>query len=232
MTTLDPRTLQRLTKLVIDREGPFQRTGRQLEQLLRDCGWFDSPEYDGSPKEQWFREALESRDDRSSDVERLICRICHPVEYDGGRDNSEAVRVRVNELLEPERLTVILLDGVPVLTPLSEANGAAAPGAPEHLEDRLPALISDKTMVELLFSRITEVQLCQSGGAYLLALIGIGSFVEGLLYAFLLEHDQDIGQRGFVNDKGQRIAPRDVSLAHLLERIRRSRAAIPDRLGR
>jgi hypothetical protein len=217
MTNLDLRTLQRLAKLIIDREGPFERTGRQLEQLLRVCGWTDAPDYDGSPKEPWLMEALQSRDDRSSDIERLVCRICHPVEYDDGRASSEVVRAHVNALLEPERLTVTLLEGLPVLTALSGADGAPLPGAPDHLEDRLPVLISDKTMVELLLGRIREVQLCQAGGAYLLALIGLGSFVEGLLLTFLQEHDPDIRRNGFVNEKGRRMDPSFVGLAKLLD---------------
>jgi hypothetical protein len=215
VTALDPLVVDRLARLIVDAEGPFERTGRMLERLLGNSGWHDVPPYDGSPRVAWLVEAIESRPDDSSEVERLVCRVCHPVEY-GNSADAEAVRAEVNRILEPVRLTVQLIDGLPVLAELGADLGEPDAGAPPHLETRLHNIIGDKAMVDLLLRRIREVLTCQRHGAHLLALVGIGSFVEGLLLTVLQEHDPVVRQNGFTDDRGKRIDPSRVGLAVLI----------------
>jgi hypothetical protein len=216
MSGLDPRTIERLAQLIVDPRGPFERTGRTLERLLRDAGWHDVPAYDGSPKIPWLTDAIEERPPDSSEVERLICRVCHPVEYDDGTPSSEAVRAEVNRILEPERLCVDLVDGQPVLSELGRPGSPPEAGAPPNLEPRLRNIISDVSMREILLGRIREVQTCQEHGAHLLALVGIGSFVEGLLLTVLQEHDPKIRDRGFTDGNGKQLEPRRIGLAILI----------------
>lgn len=50
-------------------------------------------------------------------------------------------------------------------------------------------LVSDQAMAEILVARLDEVETCRRTGAYLLAVIGTGSFIEGLLYDVLRSRD-------------------------------------------
>src|SRR3954469_7206953 len=102
MFPLDPRTVDRIAKFVCDPGGPYERTGRDLEQLLRHAGWTDPPEYDGSPRVPWLAEALTERASERSDVERFVCRVCDPLEYEGGMAEADEIRKALNQLLEPE----------------------------------------------------------------------------------------------------------------------------------
>jgi hypothetical protein len=215
MTALDPLVVERLAKLIVDPEGPYERTGRRLEQLLCNAGWRDVPPYDGSPRIPWLVEAIESRPDDSSEVERLVCRVCHPVEYDGSAD-AEAMRAAVNHVLAPVRLEVRLVDGLPVLAELGAMGREPEIGAPPHLEARLRNIVGDRAMVDLLLGRIREAITCEQHGAHLLALVGIGSFVEGLLLTVLQEHDARVREHGFLNEAGKRIEPSRVGLAVLI----------------
>lgn len=60
-TALDPKTLTRVAKVICDIDGPSERRGYELEQLLRDAGWSNPPEYDGSGRVRWLDEALADR---------------------------------------------------------------------------------------------------------------------------------------------------------------------------
>jgi hypothetical protein len=60
-------------------------------------------------------------------------------------------------------------------------------GVPSQLEQRLACLLSDPNVVAVLSDRARQSQASTDTGAHLLAIFGIGSFVEGLLYAILTE---------------------------------------------
>jgi hypothetical protein len=81
MLPLDIMTVERVAKLACDRDGPYERKGWQMQRLLRGAGWSDPPEYHGSPRVSWFVEAMEDRRDEHAAIERLLCRMCDPVEY-------------------------------------------------------------------------------------------------------------------------------------------------------
>ncbi|MGW2659971.1 hypothetical protein ACWCW7_03340 [Nocardia tengchongensis] len=197
MPRLDPRTLDRLTELIVDIGGPYERKGFQLEALLRNAGWEDPPEYDGSPRIPWLREQLESRQERPANIERLLCRVCDPVEYDDGPVTAEDFRAVVNEQLAREQLVITVIGGRPVLGSLEPGRGDPTFAEPPHLRQRIEDLVGDPQTVEVLMGRIDETRVCVSGGAYRMATIGIGTFIEGLLLAVLLERDEDLRENGF-----------------------------------
>jgi len=201
MHRLDPKTLHRLASVVCDVDGAEERRGSGLEQLLREAGWTDPPEYDGSGRVAWLREALLDRP--AADVERLVCRVCDPLEYDGGMPVAETFRNAVNSVLEPERLVVTFVGARPVV---GEAGGAfgGTPvfGAPDDLDARLRRLIGDPEVIEILVDRAEQSRLAQAAGAHLLALFGIGSLVEGLVLAVLLERLPHLEKQGFAGRKG------------------------------
>ncbi|MEU6788826.1 hypothetical protein ABZ912_57410 [Nonomuraea angiospora] len=209
---LDPKTIERVTRIICDIDGPFERRGWQLEALLRDAGWNDPPVYDGSSRVLWLTEAINSADQAS--VERLICRVCHPLEYDeDGIESAELVRQEINQVLALQGLTVSQVAGQPVMARLG--GDGVVYTAPEELEPRLRAIIDDSATVDWLLERAEETRICEANGAYVFALIGMGSFVEYLLYTFLHQWDPDIKERGFTDPSGRRTTR--PSLDHLIK---------------
>ncbi|MFJ7210917.1 hypothetical protein [Amycolatopsis sp. NPDC098790] len=192
MSPLDHRTIDRLAEVIVDLGGPYERKGYQLEELLRSAGWAQPPEYDGSPRIPWLREQLVERAGNRAEIERLICRVCDPIEYDDGVVTAEEFRLSVNEKLAPEGLVVTSVGGRPVLGELTADGEQPRYSVPPDLRKRLDSLIADAGAVEMLNRRVEETQVCEAGGAYTMAIIGIGSFVEGLLLTILSERDGEV----------------------------------------
>jgi hypothetical protein len=216
MLSLDPMTVERVAKLVCDPGGPYERSGRDLEKLLGRSAWADPPAYDGSPRVPWLAEALEGRTGDQAAVERFLGRVCDPLEYLDGMTTAGEICQALNHVLEPERLAVSYVSGRPVLGELRNDSATASFGVPSDLDARLRRLIDDGNAVDQLLARINETRICESNGAFVLAIIGIGSFVEGLLYFVLTERDQQFRTRGLGLRNGKWLRPDRVSLEQLL----------------
>lgn len=179
MHRLDPRTLHRVAEAVCDLGGPYERRGWQLERLLRDAGWNDPPEYDGSFRVLWLAEALEARADHAEDITRVLRRTCDPLEHDGSTAVAEKFRATLNLVLEPEGMTISLVGGRPVAGKIGAPGELPVYGLPDDLSERLHHLLDEPGLAALLVNRAEQSLAAQSAGAHLLAVIGIGSFVEG-----------------------------------------------------
>jgi hypothetical protein len=211
MLEFDPKTIDRLAQIICDIGGPFERRGWELEALLRNAGWDSPPFYDGTSRTGWLSEAMKNADHAS--VERLVCRVCHPVEYEDGMESAEIMRQAINQALSLQGLTVSYVAGRPVMARLGSEGVVYT--APEELEPRLRAIIDDTATVDWLLERAEETRICEANGAYVFTLIGMGSFVEYLLYAFLLQWDPEISRKGFTHHSGKPI--NHVSLNLLIE---------------
>ncbi|MBB5069886.1 hypothetical protein BJ969_002974 [Saccharopolyspora gloriosae] len=212
---LDDRTAERIATVIVDMGGPYERKSYELEPLLARAGWVPAPEYDGTPRVRWLAEQLiEHRDDHAR-IERLLCRVCDPIEYDDGAEVAEEFRTILNEKLMAERLIISLVGGRPVLGEIG-SDGSAQFTAPDDLDERISGLIVDTFAADLLVRRLSEARICASHGAHTMAVIGIGSLVEGLLYSVLVERDPKIRECGFTNEKGKEVSPHQVGLAMLI----------------
>ncbi|PRW65235.1 hypothetical protein [Actinopolyspora mortivallis] len=200
---LDDRTAERVAEVIADLGGPYERKGYQLEKLLRHAGWSNPPEYDGSPRIDWLTEQLIDRKENRAEIERLLCRVCDPLEYEDGQSSAEEFRAALNARLAPEQLVVSHVGGRPVLGTLDSGGEKTVYSVPEDLDRRLRRLIRNEEAVDLLMNRVHETRLCQDSGAHTMAIIGIGSFVEGLLYSLFNERDEKIQQHGFQGNKGK-----------------------------
>lgn len=211
MFPLDDRTVERLARMIVDIGGPYERPSWQLVQLLKGAGWTDVPEYDGSPRVPWLADQMIARRDSRTDIEGLLCRVCDPLEYEDGMAAAAEFAGTVNDILLPEQLAVSFVGQRPVVGAVGENGEHTAFDAPENLDSRLRRLVNDECAAELLVRRFNETVLCERTGAYTMAIIGIGSFVEGLLYSLLTERDAVIRDHGFpVN--GRIVKPREASL--------------------
>ena len=217
MRSLDPLTIDRLAKLIVDMGGPYERRGHELEKLLRRSAWQDPPEYDGSARIPWLAEQLIARNERSGDVEHLLCRICDPLEYDGGLAEARVFRDLVNAILAPEHLTVSYVGQRPVLAGLSGDGEHPIYTEPDDMERRLRVLIKDEATVTVLMKRLSETRICEANGAYTFAIIGIGSLVEGILLAILVERDEDFREGRALDHQRRPVKPERATLAYLID---------------
>jgi hypothetical protein len=217
MFPLDPKTVERLARIVVDQGGPYERTGREVEAFLRNAGWIDPPDYDGSSKVGWLADALIERENARTDIERFLCRLCDPIEYLEGMEAAADVRRSLNEVLEPERLEVSYVGGRPVVGELGRNGTAKVVFHVEDVEQRLRKLIREEKLVQMLASRVRESQFAETSGSYLLALFGIGSFVEGLLYSVLTGHYPELAREGFIGRNGKKFPADRAGLELLLD---------------
>jgi hypothetical protein len=217
MITLDVLTIERVARLICDIGGPYEKTGRETENFLRRVRWPSLPEYDGSPRIPWVVETLVAHAGDAAALDRLLCRICDPLEYEDGRVTAEPVAEELNRILSSEQLTVRYVSGRPVLGQMTQADDTPRYEQPPDLLLRLQRLTTDSKVVEVLMARADEACICQNNGAFALAIIGIGSFVEGLLHVVATEHDEEVRRNGLVGRGGRRFAADRAGLQLLLE---------------
>lgn len=219
MTTrsLDVLTIERLAKLIVDMDGPYERRGHQLEDLLRRAAWDDPPLYDATPRVPWLVEQLSSRNG-TADLEHLVCRVCDPIEYDSVEIAQTFLQL-VNGILKPEHLVVSYVGHRPVLASLSGDGTQPVFTEPEEMERRLRSLIRDEATVTVLLRRLDETRICEANGAYTFAIIGIGSLVEGILLAILTERDQEF-RDGKLIDRRRPVEPERATLEFLINRAK------------
>ncbi|GAB3152862.1 hypothetical protein GCM10027290_44490 [Micromonospora sonneratiae] len=223
MVSLDPLTLERVARLICDVDGPYERTGWQIERFLTRVRWPGDPQYDGSPRVPWLAELLIKHADDAAALDRLLCRIGDPLEYDGGIEVAEPIAQELNRILAPEQLTVTYVSGRPVLGQLSQTSDMPLYGPPPDLHARVRRLVADSKVADILLARADEASICQNHGAYALAIIGIGSFVEGLLHIFVTERDENVRRNGLVGRNGRRFSAERAGLQLLLEYAHRQK---------
>lgn len=198
MVALDLLTLERVARLICDIDGPYERSGWQIERFLHRVRWPGNPQYDGSPRVPWLCEVLTAHADDAAALDRLLCRTCDPLEFDGSTEAAEPVAQELNRILAPERLTIRYVSGRPVLGQLDRSSDVPMYGQPPDLRERVRRLAVDDKVVDILITRADGATICQNNGAYDLAIIAIGSFVEGLLHAVVMAHDEDVRRNGLV----------------------------------
>jgi hypothetical protein len=191
---LDLRTIERLAEIICDQGGPHARSVRALTRFLEGAGW--DVAYGGGARVPWLVEEIRERNDDTEAIQALLKRIIDPREYDDGIKAALTFVEPLNDLLAADGLQVGHESGSrPVVRRLGDDGGLgldqlAARLADPELREAVREMVSDSAMAEILVARLDEVDACRRAGAYLLAVIGTGSFVEGLLYDVLMSRDQ------------------------------------------
>lgn len=199
MPVLDPRTIERVAELICDLGGPYQRSTRQLRSFLAAAGWH--VEYDGSGRVPWLVETITQRNHDHEAIDSLLRRIIDPREYDSGMASAVKFVELLNNVLAADGIVVELVGQRPTVRHFDEKgsivplDGVAARLASEELRDQVRILVWDTAMADILNSRLDEVEACRRVGAYLLAVIGTGAFIEGLLYDVLRPRDPETRKR-------------------------------------
>ncbi len=197
MSILDVRTIERLADLICDLGGLNERSVRQLQRFLEGAGW-DAPYTGPKGRVPWLIETIKTRNDDEEAIIALLRRVVDPREYDGGAAEARTFVEPMNALLAADGFEVGLDRGRPFVRresvdgqPASLEQVAAALASPE-LRATVRSLVSDKALAEILITRLDEVEAARNAGAFVLAVVGTGSFIEGLLHDVMRLRDPEI----------------------------------------
>lgn len=178
---LDANTVRALADLACGDDGPMYRRGWELEELLTRAGWSAVPSVYGA-RRAWLTDAIQDRRDEPGEVAAFVRRLGHPLEYlDEPTAHQETV-ARINELLAFEGFRLHIERGHPVVLTIGATLRPVDEGV---LRTTIAELVQDAETAELLQRRIDEAARCREAGAYLAAVVMMGSALEGVLFEIL-----------------------------------------------
>ncbi|OLT16553.1 hypothetical protein BJF78_13765 [Pseudonocardia sp. CNS-139] len=193
MGELDLRTIDRLATLICSHGERFERSVRELRRFLEGAGW--TVDYPGGARIPWLVETIRAHNHDREAIEALLRRMIDPREYDGGLSDAQEFVDRLNPVLTTDGLEVGHRGARPFVRRLDDNNDVpledvAGRLADPALRDQVRNLVRNPAMAQILIARLDEVEASRRAGAYLLAVIGTGSFVEGLLHDILVSRTQ------------------------------------------
>ncbi len=197
MPVLDVRTIERLAQLICDLDGLNERSVRQLQRFLEGAGW-DAPYLGRQGRVPWLIETIRARNDDIEAIGALLRRVIDPREYEGSLAEAEALVEPMNELLAADGFEVGLDQGRPFARRAdTDSERASIEQVAEALRSaelraKVRSLVSDPALADILISRLDEVEAARTAGAFVLAIVGTGSFIEGLLDDVVKLRDPDI----------------------------------------
>ena len=188
MKRLDESTLEALAECICGsgagsgggyaRPGPYRTTG-QIFDFFRRAGI--RPVGTSSTRKWFVLESLQAINGAAG-LELVLRRLASPKEYHGDADLTNSVIEQVNQVLIVEGLE-LSLHGVDAN--VQEIEAAVSPSRPkDQPTDDAPdfaRLTADASLAEILAFRWEEAQRCVGAGAYLSAVIMMGSILEGAL---------------------------------------------------
>jgi hypothetical protein len=200
MGVLDARTIDRLAELICDLGGPHQRSVRDLQRFLDGAGW-DAPYPGYGARVPWLVDTIRDRNDDVRAICALLQRVVDPREYGGDVGHARSLVEPLNSFLVADGLVVGVDGGRPYARVESSqavsgsAQKVAAAMASPELRAKIRGLVTDPALADVLVSRLDEVDAARSHGAYVLAIIGTGSLVEGLLDDVMRRRDPETRSR-------------------------------------
>jgi len=177
---LDDNTIAELAALICGDDGPYYREGWKLEQLLRNAGWADIDEYDRGSRRRWLLQQIEAHKQDPGAIAALVRRLADSREYIGEPAAAEETIRELNELLAHEGFRIRTLNGRGQIIDTTSAD-TPEHEAPVQLKTSVAALVAVPAAAQALQRRLDETLACQEGGAYMSAVIMMGSLLEGVL---------------------------------------------------
>lgn len=200
-----------------DSDCPFYRKGSEISRFFQNAGLECEP-HDGSTRKWWALELLKEYNNDSSEIEKILLRLASPLEYNG-KDVTETVIEELNDILFAEGYKIKLNGVAPSILKINSGD------VEEKLEiaKNIPTvdfsnLVNDKQLSKILEVRWNEVKLCMNSGAYLAAIILLGSVLEGVLLATVENNLEEANSSKFApNKKRNWTLNRLINVAHELE---------------
>ncbi len=192
MSSLDRTTLEAISDLICDDNGPHYRKGWQLARFLRDAGWKEVEDFeseDGIPRRKWIFDALWAAREDDQAIHQILCRIADTREYPGEQDAPMLVCDQLNRIIGREGLKVVYERGRPIVVEVEPVLTSPASSAPVSLKADLEKIIANHEYANILRTRFDEAATCRAYGAHVMAMIALGSFLEGVLHAVALQEN-------------------------------------------
>lgn len=178
---LDDNTLASLARLICGDESAYYRPGRQIAAFFRRSGWPHVPDYDGGYRHEWVLERLRERAARPGALRQVLLRLADPREYQDDDAACPAVTAELNRVLALEGYQVGYAAGRPTLLARQPMLARPAQHAPIELMASLRQIVGDQDFGDHLQCRLDEARTAADNGAYLAAVIMLGSLLEGVL---------------------------------------------------
>lgn len=206
MAQLDAKTVSEIVKIIMDPSavlsGQPTQPNRYDGGFLRRAGVPKHRIYPDSSSWICVSKTLEflNRDDA---IDQVVLRAASPLEYPGDPNMASRVIEHLNRFLIVEGLQIVL-EGVqpalrrcvPSLPSAPSIQAPASPARPSPISASPPdfaRLLSDQDLSEVLLYRWREAERCTDGGAYLSAIVMMGSILEGLLRHQAGRHPKMVG---------------------------------------
>jgi hypothetical protein len=184
MKALDNATLEAIAELICGDEGPFYRKGSMLPTFFRNAG-LDCPPHDGSTRKWWTLARLEEYNTHPESLEKVIKRLANPKEYRGDLEITNNVLIKLNEILSVEGLKVELRGVNPIIHEITPTLIEKKKTSKVFPIPDFSTIVNDSSLREILKIRWQETLKCIENGAYLSAIIMMGSILEGVLLSAL-----------------------------------------------
>ena len=158
--------------------GPY-RSMWQIREFFQRVGMVPAGD---SGTRKWF--ALESLRpiNGSPALKAVILRLASPLANDRNIEMAQKVTTHLNKSLQFEGLAIELHGISPTLVNRTTDSTISRPASePTNVAPKFATLVKDAELANILVRRWTEAQNCQSAGAYLAAIVMMGSVLEGLL---------------------------------------------------
>lgn len=200
---LDPATLEALAELICGDDGPVYRTGWKLPIFFRNAG-LSCPDHDGSTRKWWTLSRLSEYNENPRDIEKILKRLADPKEYHGNRKLLNKAINKLNDILWTEGLKIELKGLKPIIKKISiqEIDIQIEETEKEFPIKNLSHLVGEE-LETILLDRYKELLICLKNGAYLSAIIMMGSILEGLLYEIISQNPEEANR--------SKMAPKDRS---------------------
>ena len=212
MKRLDGQTLEAIAELICGAgpgyavPGPY-RTASEIHRFFQRSN--TKEQYQSSTRKWFTLEILQACNQDTvgtilpRKIERVLLRLANPLEYQGQQETTDKVLKHLNQILLPEGLRVTLHGVTPSLDqcepglapPVQETKLAPAP------PPNFAKLTGDHSLDSILQTRWYEAQLCAQSGAYLSAVVMMGSILEALLLSIVTKYPETANRA--------RSAPRD-----------------------
>jgi hypothetical protein len=185
---LDPTVIDGLADVICgDDTSAYYRTGPQISRLFAAAGWYWSGDVEGG-RRTWVLEQLADRRADPTALQRLVLRLADPREYIEDEAARMAVISDLNGLLSLDGYEIYYSSEGPLIRRRSRSFHRLNSKEPVELGVDLGQIVEDGQFGAQLTRRLDEARICWENGAYLAAVIMLGSLLEGVLYDFARTH--------------------------------------------
>jgi len=197
--------------------------------FFRNAG-LKCPNHDGTTRKWWTLDRLEEYNRSPEEIKKVILRLANPKEYKGNIQITKRIIEKLNQILKPEGLRVELKGYTPELKEIKEVEQALEIVDEEFIIPSLKnisLIIKNEEFLKILEHRVDEINKCISAGAYLMAIVGMGSLIEGILLALVERHPKEANkaysEKGAIKSFDKWRLHEFIDVAYKLGWIKRSR---------